>query len=158
MPLESAQMLITARIDRGDITLQEVEAIASSMNTKPHYTPRMRRHICAKWVTECEYGFRYLEALALRLGEMFEERYGNPHKSISLYRALPPAPHRHRRRAKPVPLAVKSYARYYDDPVRTYREFYIQDKAKFATWSFCDPPPWWSNHDIRNSFSLCPYT
>ena len=158
MPLESTQMLITARVDRGEITLQEVEAIASSMNTKPHYTPRMRRHICAKWVTECGYGFRYLEALALRLGELFEERYGNPHKSISLYRSLPPAPHRHRRRAKPVPLAVKSYSRYPEDPVRTYREFYVQDKAKFATWSFCEPPPWWSNHDIRNSFSLCPYT
>jgi len=82
-------MLVTARVDRGELSLQEVEEIARSLDTKPHYTPRMRRHLCARWVTECEYGFRYLEALALRLGDLFEERHGNPHKSIALYRALP---------------------------------------------------------------------
>ena len=158
MPLESSQMLITARIDRGEFALKQVEEIAERLGARPHYTPRMRQHLCARWVTECEYGFRYLEALMFTLGDLFEERYGKPHKSVSLYRALPAVPRRHRRRAKPVPLAVKSYARYPDDPVRTYREFYIQDKGRFAKWYFSEPPPWWSNHDLSNSFALCPYT
>lgn len=141
-------MLITARIDRGDLTVSEVTQIADTLNARPHYTPRMRAHPCAKWVTHCEYGFRYLETLTLTLGDLFYERYGKPHKSVELYKSLPAAPRRHRRRAKPVPLAVKGCARYPDDPVRTYREFYIQDKARFATWSFSEPPYWWPN-DIR---------
>jgi len=143
MPLESVQMLITARVDRGELALEYIAELASTIDARPHYTPRMRNHICAKWVTHCDVGFKYLETLMLTLGDLFEDRYGKEHKSVKLYKMLPDRPKRHRRKGKPVPLAVKDFERYQNDPIRTYREYYKKDKERFATWSFSEPPPWW---------------
>lgn len=43
------------------------------------------------------------------------------------------------------------YPQYYneDDPIQSYRYFYMLDKAKFASWNGRDKPHWW-NEEIAN--------
>ena len=166
MPIELCQMLVTARILNGELTIEQVSMIAENLSAshsrptlfeqltydeefKTHYTPRMRNHPCAVWVKECWYGMQYTELLLRELGEEYTRRYHRRHKSVTFYDSLPQRPlATHRRRKLPVPLAVKDHARYPDNPVRTYREFYIKDKARFAKWAHTPPPPWWPHEVI----------
>jgi|694.fasta_scaffold39097_7 hypothetical protein len=56
-------------------------------------------------------------------------------------------------------LAMKSLAHVHpelyfpDDPIRSYRNFYMKDKGPFATWKSRPKPPWWdeelANYDGR---------
>lgn len=154
-------MLVTARVLNGELTVDQIEQIARHLSAsrstlslfdeslyedvfKTHYTPRMRNHPCAVWVKECWYGMQYTERLLRALGEEYTRRYHRQHKSVVFYDSLPERPATaQRRRRLPVPLAVKEHVRYPDDPVRTYREFYIKDKSRFARWAHTEPPPWW---------------
>jgi hypothetical protein len=162
MPVESVQMLITARVMNGDISVEQVKEHADQMSImyshpsldldgptyndvfKTHYTPRMRNHPCSIWVRECFSGFGYLQDLLACLGDEYTKRYGKTHKSVLFYESLPTARIRFRRRKKmPVPLAVGNHNKYEGQPVRTYREFYKSDKSSFAKWSYSEQPYWW---------------
>lgn len=143
MVLEYTQMEITTRVLLGELP-----------DTTAYHTPRMRNHPCSVFVRSCAAGFSYVVALRdalldefvyrFRDDELFEPR---PHATAIFLASLPPPDMSrlfpHRRRAKPFPLAVGTSTRYEGDPVRTYREFYHVDKARFATWTRRPPPDWW---------------
>jgi hypothetical protein len=143
MVLEYTQMEITARVLLGELP-----------DTTAYHTPRMRNHPCSVFVRSCARGFSYVTSLRDALLDEFEFRFrdpglfgAQPHGTAVFLATLPPAPlatlFPHRRRAKPFPLAVGTSPRYEGDPVRTYREFYHHDKARFATWTRREPPDWW---------------
>lgn len=143
MTIEYTQMEVTARVLLGELP-----------NDTAYHTPRMRNHPCAVYVRTCAVGFQYVVALRNALLDEFTYRFRDdqlfphPHATALFVSALPPAPLQqlfpHRRRARPVPLAVGDNPRYEGDPVRTYREFYHRDKARFATWTRRPPPKWWN--------------
>lgn len=143
MLIEYTQMEVTARVLLGELPPDT-----------PYCTLRMRNHPCAVYVRTCPHGFEYVRALRDALIDEFyfrfrdEDMFGErvEHATDIFIRSLPPPPAEiflHRRRPKPAPLAVGDAARYPDDPVRTYREFYITHKARFATWTRRPPPAWW---------------
>lgn len=142
MILEYTQMEITCRVLRGELP-----------DDTPYHTPRMRNHPCAVYVRECWHGFNYVRSLRDHLIDEFYYRFREPdlfgtfveHATDLFIKSIPPPPDKlfpHRRRPRPVPLAVGSSPKY-EDPVRTYREFYISDKARFATWTRRTAPAWW---------------
>jgi len=144
MIIEYTQMEVTARVLRGELA-----------ESTPYHTPRMRNHPCALYVRSCWHGFTYVRALRDALIDEFYFRFRDvdlfgaraEHATDTFVQSLPPPPASlfpHRRGPKPAPLAVGTAARYEDDPVRTYREFYITDKARFATWTRREPPDWWT--------------
>lgn len=138
MPVETAQMLATARALHGDLP-----------EDSPYVTLRMRRHPCSEWVTESREGYAYAESLLEHLGVEYTYRYGKIHASVAWYFSLPSYTPPEGRQM-PVPLAVKEAPRWEGEPVRTYRNFYKLDKARFATWPDA-PPPWWDARPIHNT-------
>lgn len=143
MIIEYTQMEITARVLLGELPTDT-----------PYHTPRMRNHPCAVHVRTCAQGFQYVVALRNALLDEFMFRFRadmlfpHPHATGVFISTLPAPPiaqlFPHRRRARPFPLAVGESPRYEGDPVRTYREFYHRDKARFATWTRRSPPDWWN--------------
>ena len=139
MPLETAQMLITARVIKGDLP-----------NSTKYNTHRMRNHPCAKWVREDREGFLYAESLLMELCDEYYYRWGRhkgkEHATGIFYKSLPPADMSkmfpHRRRQKPVPLAVGDYPKF-SCPIETYRHYYREDKKDFAKWTDRPIPTWY---------------
>ena len=65
MPIELCQMLVTARVMKGDLP----------EDTK-YYTYRMRNHPCSVWVRKDLYGFQYTEELLRALCDEYWHRFG----------------------------------------------------------------------------------
>lgn len=108
----------------------------------------MRHHPCAQWVRDSAHGYAYAESLLFHLGVEYTYRYGKHHASVTWYSELPAYHHPHDVELA-VPLAVKDYPRWENEPVRTYRHFYQHDKASFARWRNTPPPEWWiRRHDV----------
>lgn len=128
-------MIVTARVMLGDLDAPI-----------KYYTYRMRNHPCSKWVRTRE-GFIYTQKLLWYLCQEFEYRWGKEHATFLFYFNLPlPNIERmfpYRRRVQAVPLAVKDFPRYVGDPIRTYKNYYLEDKVRFATWTKRPPPTWW---------------
>ena len=139
MPVELCQMLVTARVMKGDLP----------KDTK-YYTYKMRNHPCSVWVRNDRYGFSYTEELLAALCDEYWYRYGHKkdkrHESGEFYKSLPKTNMQkmfeHRRRRKAVPLAVKEYPKFLC-PVETYKNYYIQDKQRIANWTGRPIPNWY---------------
>lgn len=130
MILESVQMLSTVRVRYG---------------ASAPYKPCHKHHPCTLWVGASRDNYIWLVELALALGDEFKKRYGKTHLSIiRLMEILDPP------RGIPdigltefvqaMPDAYKRPA----DAVEAYRTYYINDKARFATWTRgASVPDWW---------------
>lgn len=139
MPIELCQMLITARVMKGDLP----------EDTK-YYTYRMRNHPCSVWVRNDLYGFQYTEELLHALCDEYWHRFGrhkeHRHASGTFYSSLPDANTTsmfpHRRKRKPVPRAVGDYLKFLC-PVETYQHYYIHGKKHIAKWTDRPVPDWY---------------
>jgi hypothetical protein len=83
-----------------------------------------------------------LRYLALALGEEFTVRYGKEHKSIGVIKLMPtdfnfPGVEQ----TEPPQCMPDPYRG--QDLVEAYRKYYLNDKARIATWK-TQPPPWWN--------------
>lgn len=104
--------------------------------------------------------YTYMHALEL------ERRYRNPrgvavHKAFALVNARLDVPDLLvRTPMTPFALAMGSMKEAYpefvneDDPISSYRYFYMADKSTFASWKNRDVPPWWDQswadaHSLR---------
>ena len=128
MVLESAQMLCTVLHQHG---------IAAP------YKPSHARHPCVVWAGASLSNWLWLRELALGLGEEYKYRYEqtDEHRSALVIRALPLPP-----LADPgltdFAQAMPAKYRVEGDAVRAYRNYYIGEKAGFATWTKRDVPSW----------------
>lgn len=130
MILESAQLLCTAHHTLGS-DLEEIPY-------KPISNPN---HPCAKWVRESHTNYNWLIEMAFALGMEYEVRYKKKHKSSEVIKLLLNSP-----LPKGIPYknltnfalampdqykVIKNpkYSNYYkEDPVTSYRQYYIGDK------------------------------
>jgi hypothetical protein len=135
MPVETGQMLITARVLNGELR-----------EDTPYFTPRMKNHPCSIWVRECPGAFMYAQDMLAYLAEEYTYRYGRIHKTYEFYFSEIGALECSRERTLPVPLCVKDYPRWEGDPIKTYRHFYCADK-RFARWRYSEPPSWWTRNE-----------
>ena len=158
MIVESAQMLSTAhRILDGE------EYIAPSKSGKrmvKHY--RLSNHDdviyravhaghpCTKWTMQSSGNYHWHYNLFRELAKEFEFRFGKVHRSWEILRSiLSICPHNipsfgRSKYAK----AMKAYPdiECIDNPVEAYQQFYMADKAEFATWDKGRAAPsWWFN-------------
>ncbi len=134
MILESAQLLATALWENG---------------IQAPYKPTHKNHPSSLWVRESNDNFIWLYTMAITLCSEYRLRFGKTHKTetvlLTLWKlwvnekpfgnnGLTPFP-------QVVPQAYKQ-----ENPVSAYRELYIKDKSRFATWhrSFHGVPSWYS--------------
>jgi len=129
MILESAQMLCTALNENG------IQAPYRSFNPK---------HPCNIWVMESLTNWQWLKQHALNLETERHYRFpdSNEHKSISIIISLPEPPISDIG-LTPSAQAMPEIYRVNGDAVQAYRNFYIHDKSRFATWTRRSPPEWY---------------
>ena len=108
---------------------------------------KMRNHPCSVWVREDRYGFTYVTQLLSWLCEEFTYRWDKKHATETFYFDLLPEANMaklfpHRRRSKPVPLAVSGNPTL-ECPVETYRAFYRTKQQRWPLqWTRREVPPW----------------
>ena len=132
MILESAQMLCTALNENG------IQAPYKSFNPK---------HPCNLWVMESLSNWKWLRQHALNLETERHYRFpnSNHHKSVDIIHSLPEPPVDDIG-LTPFPQAMPDEYRVPGNPVQAYRNFYIHDKSRFATWTRRAIPDWFSKN------------
>jgi hypothetical protein len=87
----------------------------------------------------------------MELCREYERRYGKEHKSLEVHRwlnrVIPPTFEgtiSNPTGITPFAVAMPEKYKIFDDPVESYRAYYIGDKSRFAKWKTGNTPAWWS--------------
>ena len=118
--------------------------------TRPPYSMSHVNHPCAVWARHCWGNYVWLYNHALALCGEYTLRYGKVHKAEEVHRwlnrVIPPTfegtvdiPNG----TTPFAVAMPEKYKVPDDPVASYRAYYLGDKARFAKWKSGNTPSWW---------------
>ncbi len=134
MILESAQLLCSAHI-----ILDSVDNI----DGWPLYKLSHKNHPCAIWTRECSGNYAWLYHLFCDLCYEYTHRYGKIHLcEKKLKRALNFFPDNiSTGKLTPFRLAMPDECKK-DDPVESYREYYIKKKKDICKWKYTETPEW----------------
>ena len=128
MIVETAQMLCTA---------------ASKLGHDVPYRPTHAKHLCTLWVGESLSNWNWLIEHGLEMCEEYTRRYDRLHKTQSVIEycrdsSIGPTSDPG---LTPFKLAMPSQYKG-DDAVKSYRDYYIGEKSRFAKWKI-EQPLWW---------------
>lgn len=131
MPIESTQMLS----DTHHILSDPVpEGICDKFNPN---------HGSTKWVRASASNYLWLYRLFLALCDEYEYRYGRKHDSLFRAEVLANPPINIPRVGVTAPYLAMPDEYKVEGAVRSYRRYYLGDKASFARWTRRRPPVWW---------------
>lgn len=114
------------------------------------YKPTHQNHPCTKWARKSYYNYNWLSYLGFCLCEEYTFRYKKIHKCESYIRSIFRLNHEDTDKfpqyhATNFVLAMPDEYKVYTNPVRSYRNYYIGEKAKFAKYNKGrDAPEWFS--------------
>jgi len=166
MPIETAQMLSTVHrmldgqpyIDRGKSGRKVKRWRHKTDLAFPQgpllYKATMMNHPCTIWARQCYGNYRWLAEHGIALSDEYTRRYGRRHGSLSIlrycYYNVPQnlstdASQTAFAQAMPDDLKVSG------DAVSAYRQYYIREKARFATWKTPAEMPNWFFEGISSS-------
>lgn len=167
MPLEAAQMMSTAlwvddilgyvpraltKEETAELNKAKKSIITLAQEQRPlsPYLPTMYNHPCTIWVRSSYENYAYTFNYAAGLCDEYTYRYGKVRdlerivKNFEVPKKLP------NNGLTKFALALSDKfppnLRDPDNPVQTYRYFYMLDKATFATWKFRSKPEWWDEN------------
>ena len=154
MILESAQMMCTAiRIHLG---LEDTPREELPEDLKWLYRTAHPKHGSTIWVGTSYANFKWTFQHVVQMHGQHSIRFGTRHNSYRVARAAWLYVMKKKKTKDRVPFPMEGRTPPYmafgpelehlkdpKDPVGSYRKFYIADKAKFATWTNSEPPPWW---------------
>lgn len=131
MPLESFQMLSTCHY-------------VFNSNLDLIYKPCYINHPCNIWIRKSQSNYNWLVEHTYAMHEQKLIRYEKPHASyVKLYNVLKNPP----KGLEDIGLTdfVLAMPDVYkvNDPVQSYRNYYIGDKARFARWTEPAKVPYW---------------
>jgi len=128
MIIETAQILCTVARFRGYMGAP--------------YKSTHKNHPCTKWTAESGANWDWLVEHGLEMCTEYTKRYGKTHKTqevIEWCKNIPTKPEGN----KMTPFKVVMPDKYKcNDPVKSYRDYYIGEKQKFAKWKL-EKPAWW---------------
>ena len=111
------------------------------------YKPSHAKHPCVLWAAKSRSNFDWLMSLLRGLLDEYTLRYGKRHSCEDIYpQLINPVPSD--LGLTPFALAMPDQYRC-DDPVASYRAYYLGDKAYFAKWRNGRVPDWFRNKEIR---------
>jgi hypothetical protein len=163
MILESAQMLCTAhwlgwqRMLKPDMSSFSRKGYREWLHDQ--VDPRLRApwkmthvsHPCTQWTQRAWGNYMWLSLHGVELCREYTRRYGKVHKAEEVHRwlnrVIPPTFEGTTSAPNGItPFAIAMPEKYHvpDDPVASYRAYYLGDKARFAKWKKGNVPAWWS--------------
>jgi len=167
MPLEVAQLLCTAiwvdthlgfipralnknERDKLNALKKEIKHLLPEERPLTPYLPMMYNHPCTIWVRSSLDNFEWTHCYGNALNEEYYYRYGKRHKSVEeVINKLPEPKNMERVGFTTFGLAMPDILKNYSDPIQSYRDYYLLDKATFASWKGRSKPYWW-NEDIAD--------
>ena len=154
MILESAQMMCTAIRHLKGLADTPREELPEDL--KWLYRTAHPKHGSTIWVGTSYANFKWTFQHVVQMHHQHQLRFGTRHNSFRVARAAWVYAMTKRMTPDAVPFPIPGRTDPYmafgpelghlkdpEDPVGSYRKFYIADKAKFATWTNVEPPPWW---------------
>ena len=157
MVIEYAQLLSTAhRLLDGQLIYrisktkngkwrrtQEYNLSDVSLNQKL-YKATHWNHPSAVWARESSENYEWLFNLYVALNFEYRYRFGNWNKAVTLEDELSVLPRNISIGEKTkFKLAIKDKTIHRSTPIQFYRNFYIVDKSRFATWTKRNKPEWY---------------
>jgi len=137
MILETAQLLCGVH----HMTNQETEHVPYKLSHK--------NHPCSIWTRECIENYVWLCDLGLELCEEYTYRYGKRHKSQEIIEwcllNLPKI--KENGTVTDFKLAMPDECKIDNNPILSYRKYYIDFKKDFAKWKNRDVPNWFRLSD-----------
>ena len=161
MVTESAQMLSTAhRVLDGTFTKRPSNSgkrmipywVLPDTRERVLFKATMMKHPCTLWAMESGKNYMWLYDHYKYLAREYTYRYGKKHGSfnkstkIGSYLISTPYNIKHKHQT-PFPIAMSHYPECIveSDPVKSYRNYYVQAKKTFATWTKRETPTWFKN-------------
>lgn len=140
MIVETAQILSTAHWELG--------------GSAPYKSTHIN-HPVNCWTRMSSGNYDWLSRLGLHLCYEYTIRYDNIHKTENIIRELinnfPPKIVKGERtkfiRCMPDDFKL-------DDPILSYRNYYMKSKKHFATWKYTSPPHWWNPDSSEPSVQI----
>lgn len=158
MILEYAQLLSTAhRVLDGTISVglsstgrKKTSYVLEDYRDSILYSATHVNHPSAIWVRQSEVNYRTLFNLYCALLEEYTYRYEKTHACTRLMGALanPPKNIEYKPFTEPTPAMPDEY-KVKNDSVKSYRNYYIHDKNRFAKWKNRSVPEWFSEGVIN---------
>ena len=122
---------------------QEIDKFKKANDKRYHYWPAYMNHPCTIWLRESAENYYWGVCYANQLDwERYVRFLSRMHASVKIINSLPEPRHFVTKGWTTPALAVGDSPRYEDDPVRTYREYYINYKSHLHAWTLRNPPKW----------------
>jgi hypothetical protein len=155
MPIETAQMLSYAHYQFPYINTEEYLRDLIREEKIHNYSQGRSNHPCSKWVRESRNNYLFMIQLGIALCEEFETRFGHKIKSyekiIWMRNNIPVLPCINKTpfpQCMPDQYKVKT-GNFDEDIVKAYRNYFIGEKASWATWNRGRIIPEWLPEEIR---------
>ena len=105
----------------------------------------MINHPCTIWARQTGANYLWLWRHAYALCKEYTRRYGKVHKMESMLMDELYDPPVNITKAKLTPFAQAMPEQYqHKNAVVAYRQYYINEKVRFARWSYSEEPEWWA--------------
>ena len=139
MILESAQMLCTAHH----------ACSTEAQRPEKFYKQAHLNHPSTIWVRTTTANYEWMCIHALALCEEYTHRYGKIHASQAIIEwcadNIPEIPDDIMTK---MPQCMPEHLKIPGNPIAAYKNYYIQDKVRFATWKNRSIPEWFQQKDI----------
>jgi hypothetical protein len=164
MILESAQMLCTAHwlgwarlLKAPKLKQKQLQQWLYDNVPKDLQPPWKMTHVghpCTQWTQRVWGNYFWHSRLGLALCDVYTERYGKVHKSLEVHRWLnrhiPPTFETSIENPvgmTPFAICMPDDVKVPDDPVRSYRNYYVVHKARMARWAHSEKPVWFNQNE-----------
>lgn len=170
MQLETAQMLCTNHwidylfgyIPRSlnSLELKELKELMKGQRSLPQekraypYLACHHNHPCTIWIRESLDNYAWAVSYAQALSSEQKYRTGGDHKSFTVIQSLPDPQHLRDIGPTPFKMAMPDFFKG-EDPIESYRLFYMGDKRDFAKWKSRQTPPWWDDELAETCAKQC---
>ncbi len=159
MILESAQMKSTAHwlhlLSANGKTLKDFKRVRDAKqwlleNTDEKYHPPYSmthvNHPCTKWVSSTKQNYMWHYDLLFYLCDEYTNRYNKIHKTsqyLSWFKNNIPINIKDAKKES-FPICMSEDYKIQNDPILSYRNYYIKDKSRFAKWKNGNIPHWYT--------------
>lgn len=125
-------------------TAQMLSTCHRFMGYNEGYKSTHVNHPCNLWLRESYANYRWLKSLAFHLHEQWRLRYNHPktrvHASYEVIVNLSQLFYENIGHTQPALVMPEQYRG--DNPIKSYRDFYLNEKRSFAKWRL-GAPEWW---------------